>query len=106
MKAAGTTAADRMKAKVATGKATAKKKAPNAKASKAIVMKTGKLKAKASPKTKASSLPKAKTLPQAKATKLNVKEVPKAQVRTAKSPKAKAKLQVMKTSKLKGKIRA
>merc|ERR1712113_1024254 len=80
MKAAGTTAADRMKAKAAKGKTTAKKQAPKAKASKASVMKTGKLKAKAPPKT-ASSKPKAKTSPQAKATKPNIKEVPKAQVR-------------------------
>merc|ERR1712113_867422 len=60
MKAAGTTAADRMRAKAAKGKTAAKKKA----ASKVNVLKVGKLKAKASPKVspkaKDSSQPKAK----------------------------------------------
>merc|ERR1719343_1992155 len=104
MKAAGATAADRKKAKVAKGKTATKKTAPTAKTSKASVMKTGKLKAKASPKTKAGTQPKAKTAPKASATKLKVKEVPKAAVRKVKSPKAKANVQVMKTSKLKGKV--
>merc|ERR1711920_1173158 len=73
MKAAGTTAADRMRAKAAKGKMTAKKKA----ASKVNVMKIGKLKTKGSPKAKASSPPKVKTSPQAKATKPKVKASPK-----------------------------
>jgi len=106
MKAAGTTAADRTKAKVAKGKAPAKKTPPIAKASQANVIKTGKLKAKVTPKTKAPSQPKAKTSPQAQATKLNGKKVPKAGARKATSPKAKAKAQVMKSGKLKAKARA
>merc|ERR1712003_377564 len=101
MKAAGTTAADRLRAKAAGGKTTAKAKAQSVKASNAKVMKVGKLKTKASPKAKASSQPKAKTSPQAKAAKLKVQASPKAGARKATAPKAKAKAQVLKAGKVK-----
>merc|ERR1712113_1317979 len=105
MKAAGTTAADRMRAKAAKGKTTAKKTAPNAKTSKASVMKAGKLKAKASPKT-ASSKPRANTSPQAKSNSFKEKASPKLEMPKAKAARPKAKARVMKTGKMKAKVRA
>jgi len=109
MKAAGATAADRMKAKAAKGKATTTSRAaPKAKAptGKARVMKAGKVKAKAPSSAKSASKSAAKTPPKPAAPKPKAKTLTQAKAQKVTKPKAQAAKLVAKAGKVKSQKQA
>merc|ERR1711920_839271 len=108
MKAAGVTAADRMKAKAAKGKASTRRAAPKVKTSvaKARVMDAGKVKAKAPSSVKTVSKSAAKTPAKPTAPKPKANILTQAKVRKEMRPKAQATKLVAKADKLKSRKQA